>query len=146
MLFNILLLIQAIVASVMIVLILMQKSEGGGLGVGGSPSGMLSARSAADFMTRSTTICAILFVALSIALAGVATTQGTGTIDATDAAKAAAAKAAAPAAPPANAIPLDGAGAAAQKAEDNAKAREDAAAARAALGANEGDEGVPLSQ
>ena len=46
--------------------------EGGGLGVGGSPSGMLSARGAADFLTRSTKWLAILFVVLSIGLAAVA--------------------------------------------------------------------------
>src|SRR3546814_14493328 len=46
----------------------MQRSEGGGLGVGGSPSGLMSARGAADFLTRATTILAILFVGLSIFL------------------------------------------------------------------------------
>ena len=52
--------------------ILMQRSEGGGLGIGGSPGGMLSARGAADFLTRSTRWLAIVFVVLSIALAAVA--------------------------------------------------------------------------
>src|SRR3546814_3600699 len=47
----------------------MQRSEGGGLGVGGSPSGLMSARGAADFLTRATTILAILVVGLSIFLA-----------------------------------------------------------------------------
>jgi preprotein translocase subunit SecG len=62
--------------------ILMQKSEGGGLGVGGSPGGMLSARGAADFMTRATTILACLFVGLSIVLAAMASVgRGGSTID-----------------------------------------------------------------
>ena len=64
--------IQAIVAAALVGVILMQRSEGGGLGIGGSPSGMLSARGAADFLTRSTKWLAVLFVILSIALAAVA--------------------------------------------------------------------------
>jgi preprotein translocase subunit SecG len=99
MLFKLLLAMQAIVAAVMIGLILMQKSEGGGLGVGGSPAGMLSARGAADFLTRATAICAVLFVGFSIALAGIASTTGTGSIDPN------AVKAVAPAVPNAPAVP-----------------------------------------
>ena len=64
--------VQAIVAAALVGVILMQRSEGGGLGVGGSPSGMLSARGAADFLTRSTKWLAVLFVVLSIGLAAVA--------------------------------------------------------------------------
>ena len=64
--------VQAIVAAALVGVILMQRSEGDGLGVGGSPSGMLSARGAADFLTRSTKWLAILFVVLSIGLAAVA--------------------------------------------------------------------------
>ena len=64
--------VQAIVAAELVGVILMQRSEGGGLGVGGSPSGMLSARGAADFLTRSTKWLAVLFVVLSIGLAAVA--------------------------------------------------------------------------
>ena len=64
--------VQAIVAAALIAVILMQRSEGGGLGIGGSPSGMLSARGAADFLTRSTKWLAVTFVALSIALAAMA--------------------------------------------------------------------------
>ncbi|HMP56997.1 MAG TPA: preprotein translocase subunit SecG [Novosphingobium sp.] len=57
---------------------MMQRSEGGGLGVGGNPSGLMSARGAADFLTRSTAVLATLFVILSIALAALAvgTTSG----------------------------------------------------------------------
>ncbi len=64
--------VQAIVAAALVGVILIQRSEGGGLGVGGSPSGMLSARGAADFLTRSTKWLAVAFVVLSIALAAVA--------------------------------------------------------------------------
>src|SRR3546814_14565069 len=61
-------LFRSIVAAALVGVGLLQRSEGGGLGVGGSPSGLLSARGAADFLTRSTTILAILFVVLSIFL------------------------------------------------------------------------------
>ncbi|MCW1384386.1 preprotein translocase subunit SecG [Novosphingobium sp. KCTC 2891] len=70
--------VQALVAAALVGVILIQKSEGGGLGVGGSPSGFMSARGAADFLTRATTVLATAFVALSIALAALAvgTTSG----------------------------------------------------------------------
>lgn len=70
--FTFLLVVQAIVAALLVTVILMQKSEGGGLGVGGSPAGFMSARGAADFLTRSTSILATVFVLLSIAMAVIA--------------------------------------------------------------------------
>ncbi len=73
--FTFLLIVQTLVAAAMVAVILMQRSEGGGLGVGGSPSGLMSARGAADFLTRATAILATLFVILSIALAGLATIE-----------------------------------------------------------------------
>ena len=69
--------LQAIVAVMLIGVILMQKSDGGGLGVGGSPAGLMSARGAADFLTRFTAILAITFVVLSISLAALATGENT---------------------------------------------------------------------
>ena len=75
-LFIMLMVIQAIVAALLVTVVLMQKSEGGGLGVGGSPAGLMSARGAADFLTRSTAILATLFVVLSIALAVLAVEAG----------------------------------------------------------------------
>ena len=77
-LFLFLLVIQAIVAASLVGVILIQRSEGGGLGMGGSPSGMMSARGAADFLTRSTRWLAIVFVGLSIVLAALATRNSTG--------------------------------------------------------------------
>ena len=73
--FTFLLIVQAMIAFVLIVLILMQRSEGGGLAGGGSPAGMMSARGASDFLTRGTAIMATIFVGLSIALAGIAAGQ-----------------------------------------------------------------------
>lgn len=77
-LFLFLTIVQALVAAALVGAILMQQSEGGGLGVGGSPSGLMSARGAANFMTRATGFLAVLFVVLSIILAALAveTTQG----------------------------------------------------------------------
>ena len=74
MLFTFLLIVQTLVAAAMIIVILMQRSEGGGL-TGGSPSGLMTARGAADFLTRSTAILGGLFVFLSIALAAYAGVQ-----------------------------------------------------------------------
>ncbi|MFX4087208.1 preprotein translocase subunit SecG [Sphingobium yanoikuyae] len=76
--FTFLLVVQAIVAALLVTVILMQKSEGGGLGVGGSPAGLMSARGAADFLTRSTTILATIFVLLSITLAVIASVRHAG--------------------------------------------------------------------
>lgn len=66
--------VQAIVAAALVGVILMQRSEGGGLGIGGggSPGGLMSARGAADFLTRATKWLAVTFVVLSIVMAAVA--------------------------------------------------------------------------
>ena len=64
--------LQTIVAVALVAIILMQRSEGGGLGIGGSPGGIMGARGAADFLTRATKWLAIVFVVLSIALAALA--------------------------------------------------------------------------
>lgn len=80
--FTFLLVIQAIIAALLVGVILMQKSEGGGLTSSGSPSGLMSARSAADFLTRTTAILAGLFILMSIVLAFVAASRHGSTIDA----------------------------------------------------------------
>ncbi len=72
--FTFVLIVQTLVAIVMITVILMQRSEGGGL-TGGSPSGLMTARGATDFLTRTTSVCATIFVVLSIVLAGLAAGQ-----------------------------------------------------------------------
>ena len=73
--FTFILIVQTLVAVVMITVILMQRSEGGGFAGGGSPSGLMTARGAADFLTRTTAISATLFVTLSILLAAIAAGQ-----------------------------------------------------------------------
>jgi preprotein translocase subunit SecG len=80
--FTFLLVVQALIAASLVGVILMQQSEGGGLGMGGSPTGLMSARGAANFLTRATGILAVTFVSLSIALAVLATQKTTAkTID-----------------------------------------------------------------
>src|SRR5690349_18666928 len=73
--FTFILIIQTLVAMTLITLILMQRSEGGGLAGSGSPAGMMSARGASDFLTRGTAILATVFIVLSILLAGLAAGQ-----------------------------------------------------------------------
>jgi len=70
--FKFLLIVQTLIAASLVSVILMQRSEGGGLGVGGSSSGFMTARGAADFLTRSTAVLGGLFIALSILLAAIA--------------------------------------------------------------------------
>ena len=72
MLFTFLLIVQTLVAAALVGVILMQRSEGGGLGVGGSSSGFMTARGAADFLSRSTAVLASIFIVLAIALAAIA--------------------------------------------------------------------------
>lgn len=76
--FTFLLIVQTLVALALATVILMQRSEGGGLGVGGSSAGLMTARGAADFLTRATTILGTVFVVLCIALAAIAGTRGDG--------------------------------------------------------------------
>ena len=70
--FTFLLIVQTLVAAALVGVILMQRSEGGGLGVGGSSAGLMTARGAADFLTRATSILGGLFIFLSITLAAIA--------------------------------------------------------------------------
>ena len=70
--FTFLLIVQTMVAAALVAVILMQRSEGGGLGVGGSSSGFMTARGAADLLTRATAVLGAIFIFLSIALAAIA--------------------------------------------------------------------------
>src|SRR5919106_2317198 len=70
--FAFLLIVQSLIALALICVILMQRSEGGGLGVGGSSSGFMTARGAADFLTRSTAVLGGAFIVLSIVMAAIA--------------------------------------------------------------------------
>ena len=67
-----LLVVHALLALALVGVILLQKSEGGGLTGGGSAGGLVSARGAADFMSRTTAILATLFIVSSLGLAWLA--------------------------------------------------------------------------
>lgn len=67
--------LQVILLTIMILLsialtgvILLQRSEGGALGMGGGPSGFMTARGAGNLLTRITAILATLFFLTAIAL------------------------------------------------------------------------------
>ena len=62
-----LLIIHAILAVILIIVVLIQRAEGGALGIGGGSDGM-SPRGSADILTRTTSIIAVLFVITSISL------------------------------------------------------------------------------
>lgn len=66
---QILLVIQGLIALALVGTILMQRSEGGALGIGGGPGGMMTARGAGNFLTKATTFLAVLFLGMCILLA-----------------------------------------------------------------------------
>ena len=76
MLLGILLTIHIIVCICLIAVVLMQRSEGGALGMGGGPSGFMSARGAGDLLTRITWILGSIFFILSLALTLLSGRQG----------------------------------------------------------------------
>ena len=65
---NILLVINIILAFILVSLILLQKSEGGALGIGVSQENFMLSRSAGGFMTKATAVVATLFLVCSLAL------------------------------------------------------------------------------
>ena len=66
---NILLVLNIILAFVLVLLVLMQKSEGGALGIGVSQESFMFSRSAGNFMTKATAVVATLFINCSLGLA-----------------------------------------------------------------------------
>ena len=65
---NILLVLNIVFAFILVILVLMQKSEGGALGIGVSQESFMFSRSAGNFMTKATAIVATLFIICSLAL------------------------------------------------------------------------------
>jgi preprotein translocase subunit SecG len=81
MLLGLLLVLEIIVAIALTGVILLQRSEGGALGMGGGPGGFMTARGAGDLLTRTTAILATLFFALALLLTLVSgKLRGTGSI------------------------------------------------------------------
>ena len=65
---NVLLVINIILALILVSLILLQRSEGGALGIGVSQENFMLSRSAGSFMSKATAIIATLFIVCSLAL------------------------------------------------------------------------------
>ena len=65
---NILLVINIILALILVSLILLQKSEGGALGIGVSQESYMFSKTAGNFMTKATAVVATLFIICSLAL------------------------------------------------------------------------------
>ena len=65
---NILLVLNLVLAVILVLLILLQKSEGGALGIGVSQDNFMFSRTAGNFMTKATAVVATLFIICSLAL------------------------------------------------------------------------------
>ena len=65
---NIIMLFNIILAVLLVGLILLQKSEGGALGLGVSQDSFVSSRSAGGFLVKATAVIATLFIITSISL------------------------------------------------------------------------------
>ena len=65
---NILLVFNLVLALILVLLILVQKSEGGALGIGVSQDNFMLSRSAGNFMSKATAVVATLFIICSLAL------------------------------------------------------------------------------
>tara|TARA_B100001123_G_C15062241_1_gene928084 strand:- start:35 stop:328 length:294 start_codon:yes stop_codon:yes gene_type:complete len=65
---NFLLIINVLLALILVVVILLQRSEGGALGLGVSQDNFVSSRSVGTFLSKSTAIIAALFIITSLSL------------------------------------------------------------------------------
>ena len=65
---NILLTVNIILAIILVALVLIQKSEGGALGIGISQDSFMFSRTAGNFLTKATGIVAALFIICSLSL------------------------------------------------------------------------------
>ena len=65
---NFILVLNIILAILLVIVVLLQKSEGGALGIGASQDSYMSSRSASNLLTKATAIIATLFIITSISL------------------------------------------------------------------------------
>jgi preprotein translocase subunit SecG len=65
---TLLLIVHITLAVLLIGSVLLQKSDGGALGIGGNSDNLMSSRSAGNFLTKFTAIVAFLFILTSISL------------------------------------------------------------------------------
>ncbi len=77
---TVILVIHLILAIALVGVVLLQRSEGGGLGMGGGSGGgmggFMTGRSTANLLTRTTAVLAALFIVTSLALARLSGTPG----------------------------------------------------------------------
>jgi preprotein translocase subunit SecG len=73
---TVLLVIHLMIALALIAVVLLQRSEGGALGIGGGGGGFMTGRGAANLLTRVTAGLAVAFFATSLILSLVATRTG----------------------------------------------------------------------
>jgi preprotein translocase subunit SecG len=66
---SVLLLIHLFIAIVLVGVVLVQRSEGGALGIGGGGGGLMSTRGSANLLTRATAVLAACFIVTSLLLA-----------------------------------------------------------------------------
>ena len=72
---SILLTINIILAVLLVIVILLQRSEGGALGLGVSQDNFTTSRTAGNFLTKFTSILAVFFIVTSIALVSISRVQ-----------------------------------------------------------------------
>ncbi len=65
---NILLTVNVVLAIILVILVLIQKSEGGALGIGVSQDSFMFSRTAGNFLTKATGFVAALFIMCSLSL------------------------------------------------------------------------------
>jgi preprotein translocase subunit SecG len=65
---NVLIVAYLLIVLALITVILLQRSEGGGLGMGSGPTGLMTVRGSANLLTRTTAVLAALFFATAIGL------------------------------------------------------------------------------
>ena len=81
---NILLIINIILAALLVILVLFQKSEGGALGIGVSQDNFMFSRTAGNFLTKATAVIATLFIICSLTLTILSRSELTPTISVID--------------------------------------------------------------
>ena len=68
---NLLIFVNIVLAIILVIIILLQRSEGGALGLGVSQDNFTSARTMGTFLTKFTSIIATLFIICSIAIVAI---------------------------------------------------------------------------
>jgi preprotein translocase subunit SecG len=74
---TVVLILHLMIAAALVGVVLLQRSEGGALGMGGGQSGFMSGRGTANLLTRTTAALAALFFVTSISLTLLAGRSGT---------------------------------------------------------------------